>query len=48
MSGKSINFNHKKIKKNDFYNNKIINNIEDINADNVLVSKKEPDGTKKS
>ena len=48
MSGKSINFNHIKIKKNDFYNNKIINNIEDINADNVLVSKKEPDGTKKS
>ena len=47
MSGKSINFSDIKIKKNDFYKNKIINNIEDINADNVLVSKKEPYGTKK-
>ena len=42
MSGKNINFNDKKIKKSIFYKNKAINNIEDINADNLLVSKKEP------
>ena len=48
MSGKSINFNDKKkIKKSDFYKNKKVNNIEDINVDNRLVSKKEPYGTKK-
>ena len=47
MSGKSINFNDIKIKKSDFYENKKINNIEDINVDNILVSKKEPYGTKK-
>ena len=45
MSGKSINFNDIKIKKNDFYKNK--KNIENINADNILVSKKELYGTKK-
>ena len=47
MSGKSKNFNDIKIRKNDFYKNKKINNIEDINVDNILVSKKEPHGTKK-
>ena len=47
MSGKSKNFNDIKIKKIDFYKNKKINNIEDINVDNILVSKKEPHGTKK-
>ena len=48
MSGKNINFNNKKIRKSDFYKNKKINNIEDINVDNILVSKKEPYGTKNS
>ena len=47
MSRKSINFNDIKIKKSDFYKNKYINNIEEINVDNILVSKKEPYGTKK-
>ena len=47
MSGNSINFNDIKIKKSDFYENKKINDIEDINVDNILVSKKEPYGTKK-
>ena len=47
MSGKSKNFNDIKIKKIDFYKNKKINNIEDINVDNILISKKEPHGTKK-
>ena len=45
MSGKNINFNDKKIKKN-IYKNKAINNIEDIDVNNILVSKKEPYGNK--
>ena len=48
MSGKNINFNDKKIKKSIFYKNKAINNIEDINVNNILVSKKEPYGNKNS
>ena len=48
MSGKNINFNDKKIKKSTFYKNKPINNIEDINVNNILVSKKEPYGNKNS
>ena len=48
MSGKNINFNDKKIKKSTFYKNKAINNIEDINVNNILVSKKEPYGNKNS
>ena len=46
MSGKKINFDDKKIKRSSFYNNKKINNIEDIDVNNILVSKKEPYGTK--
>ena len=48
MSRKNINFNDKKIRKSDFYKNKKINNIEDINVNNILVSKKESFGNKKS
>ena len=48
MSGKNINFDDKKIKKCIFYKNKAINNIEDINVTNILVSKKEPYGNKNS
>ena len=48
MSGKNINFNDKKIKKSIFYKNKTINNIEDIDLNNILVSKKEPYGNKNS
>ena len=40
MSGKNINFNDKKIKKNSFHKDKKINNIEDIDLNNILVSKK--------
>ena len=40
MSGKNINFNDKKNKKSTFYKNKTINDIEDINVNNILVSKK--------
>ena len=48
MSRKNINFDDKKIKKCIFYKNKAINNIEDINVNNILVSKKESYGTKNS
>ena len=46
MSGKNINFDDKKIKKTDIYKNKKINKIDDINVNNILVSKKEPYDTK--
>ena len=46
MSGKNINFDDKKIKKSIFYKNKTINNIEEIDINNILVSKKEPYGNK--
>ena len=40
MSGKNINFNDKKIIKSHFCKNKEINNIEDIDVNNILISKK--------
>ena len=46
MSGKNINFDDKKITKNNFYKNKKINRIDDIGVNNILVSEKEPYGTK--
>ena len=48
MSGKNINFDDKKIRNSTFYKNKKINNIKDIDANNILVSKKEAYGTKNS
>ena len=48
MSGKNINFDDKKIKKSTFYKNKTINTIENIDVNNILVSKKEPYGNKNS
>ena len=45
MNGKKINFNDKKIKKSDFYKkNKKIFNIDDIDVNKILVSKKEQYG----
>ena len=44
MSGNSIKFDDKKIKKSDFYKNKKIFNINDIDVNNILVSKKEKYG----
>ena len=45
MTGKSINFDDKKIGKSDFYKkNKKIFNIDDIDVDKILISKKEPYG----
>ena len=48
MSGNNINFDDKKIRKSTFYKNKKTNNIEDIDVNNILVSKKEPYRTKNS
>ena len=48
MSGKNITFNDKKIRKITLCKNKTINNIEDIDVNNILVSKKEPYGNKNS
>ena len=48
MSGKIVNFRDKKILKSDFYRNKKVTNIDDINANKILVSKEEPYGAKKS
>ena len=44
MSGNSINFDNKKIKKSNFYKNKKIFNINDIDVNKILVSKKEKYG----
>ena len=48
MSGKNINFEDKKIKKSDFYKNKKINSIDDIDVNKILISKKESYGTENS
>ena len=42
MSGKNINLNDKKIKTSTFYKNKRIYSTDNINVNNILVSKKEP------
>ena len=41
MSKNSIKFDNKEIKKSDFYKNKKILNINDIDDNNILASKKE-------
>ena len=46
MSGKSINFDNKNIKKSDFYKNKKLLKIEDIDINKIFVSKKESYGAK--
>ena len=48
MSGKNINFDDKQIKKSEFYKNKKVFQIDYIGATKVLVSKKEPYGTRNS
>ena len=44
MNRKNITFDDKKIKKNEFYKNKKIFNIDDIDVNKILVSKKEQYG----
>ena len=47
ISGKSMSFGDKKIKKSNFYKNKKLFKISDIDANKVVVSKKkEPHDTK--
>ena len=48
MSEKNINFNDRKIRKSTFYKNKYVYSIDDIDVNNISVSKKESYGTKKS
>ena len=48
MSGKNINFDNKNFLKSEFYKNKKVNSIDDINVNKILVSKKEPYVTKSS
>ena len=48
MNGKSINLNDKKIKKTEFNQNKKTSNIDDIDVNKVLVSKKEQYGENNS
>ena len=48
MSGKNKIFDDKKINKSNFYKNKILLNIYDIEAAKILVSKKEPYGKRSS
>ena len=48
MSGKSINFEYKKISKSNFHRNKNLFNIDDIDVNKILISKKESYGTKNS
>ena len=48
MSGKSINFEDKKSNKSNFYKNKKLIKIEDIDIKNILVSKKESYDAKNS
>ena len=48
MSGKSINFDNKKINKSNFYKNKKLFNIHDLDVTKILISKTESYGTKNS
>ena len=48
MSGKSINFEDKKIKNSKFYKNKKVTSLDDIDVNKILVSKEEPYGTNNS
>ena len=48
MSGKSTNFDDKKINKSSFYKNKELFSLNDIDVNKILVSKKESYGTKNS
>ena len=48
MRGKSINFDDKKTNKSNFYKNKKLFNLNDIDVNKILLSKKESNGTKNS
>ena len=44
MSEKSIIFNNKKVSKSNFYRNKKLFKIDDVDVNKILLSKKEPHG----
>ena len=46
MSSKSVNFDYKKFKKTDFYKNKKVAKIDDVDVSKILVSKEKSYGTK--
>ena len=46
MSGKNVNFGDKKVKKSDFYKNKKVIKIENIDVNKILLFKEEPLGKK--
>ena len=48
MSGKSVSFDDKKIKRSDFYKNKKVFQIDNIEANKTLVSKEKSYGTQNS
>ena len=48
IGGESVNFDDNKIKKGEFYKNKKITSIDEIDFNKILVSKREPYGTKNS
>ena len=48
MSRKNVNFGDKKVKESDFYKNKKVTLLDDINVNKILVSKEEPYGAKNS
>ena len=48
MNGKSINFEDKKINKSNFYKNKKLFKIQDLDVNKILLSQKESYGTKNS
>ena len=48
MSGKNVNSDDKKIKRSDFYKNKKVFQIDNIDVNKILVSKEEPYGTQNS
>ena len=45
--GKNVNFGDKKLKKSNFYKNKKVIKIDDIDVNKILVSKEEPYGSEK-
>ena len=48
MSRKNVNFGDKKIKRSEFYKNKNVTRIDDIDVNKIFVSNKELYGTKTS
>ena len=48
MSGNNVNSDDKKIKRSDFYKNKKVLQIDNIDVNKILVSKEDPYGTQNS